>query len=107
GGPPIIQAKAKQHWTPPTLREDVKHSETHLLLSQVSLFPREVVDELRARLGGAFDALDEIGRIALVTAHVEGGVTHARLCELTGAHSRDVTLKLQELVRKGALVSSG
>ena len=45
--------------------------------------------------------------MALVTAHAEQGVTHARVASLTPAHSRDVTLKLQELIRKGLLVASG
>jgi hypothetical protein len=73
----------------------------------VSLLPQEVVAELREKMGGGFDALDEVGRIALVTARTEGGVTHPRLCELTGAHSRDVTLRLHSLVRKELLVSTG
>lgn len=107
GGPAIRQAWAQQHWRTPALREDIEHSETHLLLSQVRLFPPDAVAELRKTVGGGFDALDEVGRIALVTAAVESGVTHARLCELTGAHSRDVTLRLQELVRKGLLISKG
>jgi predicted HTH transcriptional regulator len=107
GGPAIRHAWAQQHWRTPALREDTEHSETHLLLSQVSLFPGEVVDQLRGKLGSGFDALDDVGRIALVTAHTEGGVTHARLCELTGAHSRDVTLKLQDLGRRGLLISRG
>jgi ATP-dependent DNA helicase RecG len=107
GGPAIRQAWAQQHWRTPTLREDTEHSETHLLLSQVSMLPQESVDELRAHLGETFDALDEAGRIALVAAHAEGGFTHLRLCELTGVHSRDVTLKLQELVRKGLIASTG
>jgi ATP-dependent DNA helicase RecG len=107
GGPAIRHAWEEQHWRPPALREDTEHAETHLLLSQVSLFPPAAVEELRRRLAGAFDAQDETGRIALVTAHAEGLVTHARLCELTGAHSRDVTLKLQDLVRKGLLLGAG
>lgn len=107
GGPAIRHAWAQQHWQTPSLHEDTENSETHLLLSQVSLFPPEAVDELRETLGSTFDTLDEVGRIALITAYAENGVTHARLCELTGAHSRDVTLKLQELGRKKLLNSTG
>jgi hypothetical protein len=65
------------------------------------------VDAVRAWLGAAFDGLDELGRLALVTAHAERGFNHARLRDLTSAHPRDITLKLQELVRKGFLVPSG
>lgn len=107
GGPAIRTAWAEQHWRAPDLWEDTEHAESHLKLHQVSLLPRESVDALQARFGSRFEALDEIGRLALVTAHAEGGFHHARLCALTSAHSRDVTLKLQELVGKGLLASTG
>jgi ATP-dependent DNA helicase RecG len=107
GGPAIRQAWAQQHWSAPNLWEEVALSETHLKLRQVSLLPQESVDSVRAWLGAAFDGLDELGRLALVTAHAERGFNHARLRDLTSAHPRDVTLKLQELVRKGLLVPSG
>jgi ATP-dependent DNA helicase RecG len=107
GGPAIRQAWAQQHWSAPNLWEEVELSETHLKLRQVSLLPQESVDAVRAWLGAAFDALDELGRLALVTAHAERGFNHARLRDLTSAHPRDITRKLQELVRKGFLVTLG
>lgn len=107
GGPAIRQAWAQQHWRAPLIREDVEQAETHLQLRQVSLLPRESVETLRAWLGQRFDSLDELGRLALVTAHAEGSFTHAQLKALTSVHSRDVTLKLQELIRKGLLIASG
>ena len=51
--------------------------------------------------------MDELARLVLVTAHAEERMSHARIRELTDQHSRDVTLKLQELVRNGFLVSAG
>lgn len=39
-------------------------------------------------LGAAFDAQDEVGRVALVTAHAEDGVTHTRVVALTTADPR-------------------
>jgi predicted HTH transcriptional regulator len=107
GGPAIRQAWAQQHWSAPNLWEEVELSETHLKLRQVSLLPQESVEAVRAWLGASFDGLDELGRLALVTAHAERGFNHARLRDLTSAHPRDITLKLQELVRKGLLVPSG
>jgi ATP-dependent DNA helicase RecG len=107
GGPAIRLAWAQQHWSAPNLWEEVELSETHLKLRQVSLLPQESVDAVRAWLGAAFDGLDELGRLALVTSHAERGFNHARLRDLTSAHPRDITLKLQELVRKGLLVPSG
>jgi ATP-dependent DNA helicase RecG len=107
GGPAIRQAWAHQHWQPPALTEDVEHSESHLRLRQLSLLPEASIVALRQQLGGQFDAQNELGRLALVTAHAEGWITHARLATLTDAHTRDVTLKLQELLRKKLLASSG
>ena len=107
GGPAIRQAWAQQHWSAPNLWEEVELSETHLKLRQVSLLPQESVDAVRVWIGPSFDALDELGRLALVTAHAERGFNHARLRDLTSAHPRDITLKLQELVRKGLLIPSG
>jgi ATP-dependent DNA helicase RecG len=107
GGPAIVQAWRQQHWRAPRLWEDVNHSECHLQLRHVSLLPEESVTAVRAQLGAQFEALDELGRLAVVTAHAEGSFHHARLRELTNDHSRDITLKLQELVRKKVLVASG
>ena len=62
---------------------------------------------MRGQWGEKFVGLGDLARLILVTAHAEGRVTHARIRELTDQHSRDVTLKLQELVRGGFLVSAG
>jgi ATP-dependent DNA helicase RecG len=79
GGPAIRQAWAHQHWQPPALTEDVEHSESHLRLRQLSLLPEASIVALRQLLGPQFDAQNELGRLALMTAHVEGAITHARL----------------------------
>ncbi len=107
GGPAIRQGWTEQHWQPPDLTQDLEHVESHLRLRQLSLLPETSVAALRKRLGRQFDTLDELGRLALATAHAEGSITHARLAALTDAHTRDVTLKLQELLRKKLLASSG
>lgn len=107
GGPTILRAWSERCWQAPELVEDVENAELHLKLRLVSLLPEESLDAVRAELGGAFQAQDELGRVALVTAHAEHGVTHARVSGLTTAHPRDVTLKLQELVRKRLLVATG
>lgn len=107
GGPTILRAWSEQHWRTPELIEDVENSELHLKLRVVSLLPETSVAAVRAKFGPTFDAQDELGRLVLVTAHAEDGVMHSRVAGLTNAHPRDVTLKLQELVRKGLLVTSG
>lgn len=107
GGPAIRRAWRAQHWQAPALRLDPQHGETQLELSQGSLLPELSVSELTAEWGARFTGLDELGRIAVVTAHAENRVSHSRLCELTETHSRDVTLKLQDLVRRGMLEPMG
>src|SRR5690606_31440883 len=88
GGPTILRAWSEQHWQTPELVEDVENNELHLKLRLVSLLPKESVDAVRTALGAAFDTQDELGRVALVTAHAEQGVTHARVVALTTAHPR-------------------
>lgn len=107
GGPTMRRVWRDQHWRAPTLWEDVEHGEVHLELRQESLLPEEAVASLAARWGEAFRTLDELGRVTLVTAAVEGSISHARIREISDAHPRDITLKLQELVRRGFLESSG
>ena len=107
GGPAIRRAWADQHWRAPKLSQDPELSATTLSLRQESLLPEKSVDAVRALVGSRFEALDELGRLLLVTAHAEGEVDHSRLRELTSAHSRDLTLKIQELLRKHLFVSDG
>ena len=107
GGPAILRAWSEQHWQPPELLQNVETSELHLRMRLASLLPKNSVRVLRSVLGTAFDAQDRLGRIALVTSHAENGAAHSRITTLSSAHPRDVTVKLQELVRKGLLIGSG
>jgi ATP-dependent DNA helicase RecG len=97
----------EQHWRAPRLQEDVEHNETHLMLPLESLLPEEAVNALWERWGKLFRQQDELGRIILVTAEAEASIGHARVRELSDVHSRDITLKFQELVRNGMLRSRG
>lgn len=54
-----------------------------------------------------FSQLGNSEQIILATILMEQKVTHKRCCELTSLHSRDVTLILQKLIKKGFLVSEG
>lgn len=107
GGPTMRRVWREQHWRAPRIWEDVEHNETHLQLPLESLLPDRAVKALVDRWGTRFTGQDELGRVILVTAEAEGSLNHPRARELTDAHSRDVTLKLQELVRTGLLESSG
>ncbi len=78
-----------------------------LRMSTVSLFPREVLDELVRRFGSHFEAQDDVARLALATALVEGRVTNRRMQELSERHARDLTAMLQRLVAQHLLLSHG
>ena len=103
----ILSAWTGQHWRMPLLREDASLEEVSLELPTVSLLPKGIVDQLEKRFGGAFHRLDEVERVAVATAALEGEVNHRRLRDLSAAHPRDLTLKLQSLVRRKMLVTEG
>jgi predicted HTH transcriptional regulator len=107
GGPAMRRVWEAQHWRAPRIWHDVKHGDTHLEMALESLLPERAVRKLVQRWGTKFTGQDELGRVVLVTAEVEGSIQHARIRELSKAHPRDITLKLQELVKYGFLESSG
>jgi ATP-dependent DNA helicase RecG len=55
------------------------------------------------RFGDRFAQLETTAMQTVVTAQVEGSVTNARMQEITGEHSKDITGVLQTLVRDGLL----
>ena len=92
-----------QHWRSPRLEESLQPDRVKLVLPMVSLIPQEVDQALRLRFGDRFAKLDKTAVQAVVTAQVEGSVTNARMQEITGEHSKDITGVLQALVRDGLL----
>ncbi len=107
GGPAMRMAWREQHWRAPRIWEDTEHAETHLRLPLESLLPDWAARDLVQRWGAHFTSQDELGRLILVTAEVERSVDHERIRELSDAHPREITLKLQQLVRQGLLDASG
>jgi DNA-binding MarR family transcriptional regulator len=96
-----------KNWRAPDIEERIETDQTILALRMVSLMPEESVEYLRKQIGKAFDHLSQSERIALVTAHAEGCISHARLTELTKEHPSDLTHILHGLVAKGILQSEG
>jgi len=108
GIPKIQSAWRTQHWRAPEMVEQVEPYELTLFtLRMASLLPEATVAELEQRFGEQFHRATEVQKLALVTAAVEGAVTHTRLVGMSDAHSRDVTLALASLVKKGMLESHG
>jgi predicted HTH transcriptional regulator len=104
----IKAAWKEQQWRVPQLVEETcPHDLTRFTLTMASLLPAEAVTILEKRLGDTFRRANEIQKLALVTALIEERVTHARLREMTEAHSRDVTLALASLVQRHILDTGG
>ncbi len=104
GVPKIVRAWKDQHWRQPNLVEDIDHELTELTLTTASLLDDEAVEALRHRFAPRFDSLDRDAKVILVTTFEEHSTTHERLMEvLDDIHSRDLTLKLDQLVNKGFL----
>lgn len=102
----IRSAWREQHWRAPALVDDVDpYEQTTFTLRMASLLPPDAVRELEERLGEGFRGASELQKLALVTAQVEGEVTHARLRTMSDAHSRDLTVALSSLVQRRMLES--
>jgi len=109
GIPKIYQNWQSQHWRQPEFQEVITdhREETLLRLRMISLLPEETISELVMLFGERFYELPEISRIALVTAAVEGSLTHARLVEMSNKHPHDLSRVLHELIDVGLLESDG
>ena len=104
GIPKIFGGWASLHWRPPALYERSEpYNQTLLELRMVDLLPEDLLVELRALFGAAFDSLGQNERLALATAASEKVITHARVRELASLHPFDATRLLQALVKGGFL----
>lgn len=109
GIPKIYDGWNSQHWRQPEFMENITadREETLLRLRMVSLLPEETVEELGILFGASFYELPDPHRMALVTAAVEGSLTHARLLEMTNEHPHDLSGILHDLIGRGMLESDG
>lgn len=107
GIPKIFSGWQSQHWRQPVLREVEEPEQTLLELHMLDLLPESVLTNLRQRFGDKFNALERGERLILVTAAIEQVVNHARLADICGLHSYDLSHSLARLVRDGMLESKG
>jgi len=107
GLPKIYTNWAGQHWRRPVLHEVPEPEQTLMELRMSSLVPADAVAELTRLLGARFVALPETARLALITAQVEGLVSHDRLKQICTDHPADLTKMLRGLVRDGFLMPDG
>ena len=107
GVPRVLENWKSQHYRLPEMWESDDPEATLMRLRTVSLLPESTLKDLRDLFGKSFDTLDENGRLALATAHIEGFVTNSRLKQISRLHPRDITLLLKGLVDDHKLVPDG
>jgi ATP-dependent DNA helicase RecG len=107
GIPRVLENWKSQHYRFPELWESDEPEATLMRLRTVSLLPESTLSDLRELFGHSFDKLDENGRLALATAHIEGFVTNARIQQISRLHRRDITALFKSLVDQGMLVPDG
>jgi predicted HTH transcriptional regulator len=106
GIPQIFKNWTDQLWRTPILREKYTPDQTILQLDMINLMPDDVLQKLRHRFEG-FDGLNNVKKIALVFASLDGSVNHARLREISRIHRHDLSKALRELVDDGYLEPHG
>ncbi len=107
GIPRVLQNWKVQHYRLPELWEIETPAATLMRLRTVSLLPEDTLVKLLHQFGEAFEQLDEHGRVALVTAEIEGYLTNSRMQQLCDVHPSDITVLLKALVDKGLLMVDG
>ncbi|MDH2997299.1 hypothetical protein A1D22_06390 [Pasteurellaceae bacterium LFhippo2] len=108
GMPKIMKGCESANWALPQLIEKLDSPQyTTLVISTANLIPETIRDSLNIVLEYEFDKLTQLEQIILATIWDKKEIDHSRCCELTSQHSRDVTLALQKLMKKGFLESKG
>jgi ATP-dependent DNA helicase RecG len=103
----ILRGWESQHWRSPLVREQMQPDRVQWILPMISLIPQESLDRLQKSFKERFSNFTSLDVQALVTADLEGVVDNARMCQITGRHTSDMTKLLKNLVCKGALVQEG
>lgn len=96
-----------QHWRSPIVKEQVHPDRVTWVLPMLSLIPEASLERLRDQFGSKLSKFNNLEIQALVTADVEGHVTNARMRQITGHHTSDITKILQDLVGRGILLQNG
>ena len=115
----IVQAWQAQHYKYPLFRDSLEdflpysHTSAYsseystLLLPLQSIISPEITTTLMRHFGEAYNSLLPNARMALAIAISEKQVTNTRLQQVSGAHPSDLTVLLQDLVKRGFLESEG
>lgn len=103
----IVRAWREQNWLVPLVSENVSLELTQVNLPLASMIPEDVERELRALVGEAYPALDELSRMILIMAHRFGEVRNLDLQALREEHPRVIGERLGQLAGSGWLIKEG
>ena len=107
GFPKIFRGWRSQDWIAPEFYEDLELQQTVLTLRMTSLFPEEILNQIRKRFSNRFEQLSQLERLIVVTAFSEGKINNARISEISKAHQTEISISLKNIVDQNFLVSSG
>ena len=93
------------HWRSPYLQVNQQPDRLILELPMFSIIPEETLFDLRFRFGNEIDTLGKDELTILATCHIEGEVTNSRLQYMIDQHRTEITKILQELCKRGYLLS--
>lgn len=107
GFPKMIRAWTEQHWQYPYIDENTQLETTTLFMPTISLFPKEIQDNLEDIFGLEYKELDKNERLALILSFVDLEITNGRLSNIGAIHPSDTSKILKKLVDKNFLISDG
>ncbi|PHS35200.1 MAG: transcriptional regulator [Sulfurovum sp.] len=103
----ILRAWKEQEWFRPLVYEKYDSDLTFVVLPMLSMVPEHINSELLQVIGDEYHATDELQRLILILAHQFAPISNSEITAYSTKHPRDVGEELQQMIKKGWLVSEG
>ncbi len=103
----ILRAWKEQEWFRPLVYEKYDSDLTFVVLPMLSMVPEHINDELLQIIGDDYHTTDELQRLILILAHQFAPISNSEITAYSTKHPRDVGEELQQMIKKGWLVSEG
>ena len=103
----ILRAWKEQEWFRPLVYEKYDSDLTFVVLPMLSMVPEHINSELLQVIGDEYHTTDELQRLILILAHQFAPISNSEITAYSTKHPRDVGEELQQMIKKGWLVSEG
>jgi len=103
----ILRAWKEQEWFRPLVYEKYDSDLTFVVLPMLSMVPEHINAELLQVIGDDYHTTDELQRLILILAHQFAPISNSEITAYSTKHPRDVGEELQQMIKKGWLVSEG